>query len=672
MSFLKISSVRFWMLSGCAVLATLFAAPGATAQEESESFQRPADLALRPSGLGMRQAMLVAINNDPKLKLARARSDLDAGRTTEVQGLFDTAGGFSFSFERSDGALTNQAREFQINRRFLEEEIIRLFGEVIDDLERQLGSGEPGFVVCPGGLEEIIIEGLGNICISEKDKATAEYFLELLRNRGAENPAIAEIVRRYIEQTNNIVLSAIVPPLTINIGAARNRLADLGFLPEIEQRYEMRFELRLQKLFRNGVDFSSGLIVTGVEDNFKGKAPFAFLGGKNLPNVFESFVGFSLDVPLGKGGGRTATTVAERAAELRHRASVLSTAHTVSASALNAAIRYWELVAAQDRLGLLESAVETEERLLAAARELVDADEIPRTTLELIEARLASVRASAVQERQRAYVAKIALAEGIGLAIENASEAPGAADAFPAVLSREELESLDTARLLQVARNSRGDLRAAEKLQQASAVLLESSQYDLRRQFDLSLIFGYSGLHETFDDQYYELSGFGEALTGDLVGPTASLSLTTARPAGNRVARAQVEQALAASRQSEIAATDLERSLRIRAIEALSSLSELAAEVERREASAGFSQRTLEATMELFRAGELSLIDAILTEEQNTFAQVSVVNTKLAYASTLARVMFETGTLVTYREEDDGRKLIIESVFPEDALRAGP
>ncbi len=76
--------------------------------------------------------------------------------------------------------------------------------------------------------------------------------------------------------------------------------------------------------------------------------------------------------------------------------------------------------------------------------------------------------------------------------------------------------------------------------------------------------------------------------------------------------------------------------------------------------------------MELFRAGELSLIDAILTEEQNTFAQVSVVNTKLAYASTLARVMFETGTLVTYREEDDGRKLIIESVFPEDALRAGP
>ena len=298
---------------------------------------------------------------------------------------------------------------------------------------------------------------------------------------------------------------------------------------------------------------------------------------------------------------------------------------------------------------------------------LVDADEIPAATLVLIDARLAGARRSAAQARRFLHEARLALADSVGLAVEEPEEASGARDGFPIVMSGPELAAVEPAALFRQARTGRSDLLAAEKAREASRVLLEAARRDLRRQLDLGLAVGYSGLHESFEDDFYDLSGFGEALSDTKTGPTAFFSLSAALPFANRVARGKLEQALAVERRSEIIVVDLERTIRSSAIEALGSLREAAGEVERREAAAGFYLRTLADTIELFRGGELSLIDTILTEEQATLARLAVVDANLAYASNLVRVMFETGTLVTYRLDTDDRP-VIERVFPDDLL----
>lgn len=631
------------------VIATL---PAAAQQAEPWV---PSALDLPAGGISLGEASDLTLVHDPTLRIAESEVRFQKGVVEEARGLFDTAAVFFFTYQRAQGELLERQIEIERDKRLLQRTLADEFTRISDELQRQLDLGERLGVDCPSFI--LIVEGI-SVCVSDVDRANGQTFdeyLDLLIEQEddpdlkAELEGVRDTSRELLEQTAVNVIRL----LRQEAGFAEDRLEKLGAIPEIEERFSLLFDLRLRKLFRNGSELSIGTILEGAEDNFDGKSLLADLGGKGLPNTFTSFAGLSWDVPLGKGWGAKTTAAPERAAQLERRARTLALLHSVSQSVLRTNLAYWNLAANQERLQLLDDAVDIERELYQSAEDLVEADEIPRSTLARVQARVASARQEASEARQAVLEARIALANAIGVKVEAPEDAPWASESFPLLPSPDQLDDLDPQRLIGKALNRRFDVLSAAELEGASQILQIAAQRSLRRRLDLSLAVGYSGLHESFEDEYYDLAALGEALFGTQTGPSAFFSLTMDIPFRNRVARGQLRQATALTGQANIITTELQRQVQLNITELISTLREAAAEVARQEASVGFNNETLAATIENFKAGETTLFDAVLTEEQLTFARLRLVGAWQIYASLLSQLKFESGTLVSSRQEGD-------------------
>jgi outer membrane protein TolC len=636
-------------LLAVAAACLVFGLPAADGAEEPVEISAPraASLLSGRSSIGLQEALILTMRHDPVLALAATDIGLGKGIASQATGLFDSTLIASASYEFSEGALPPSLFQQQVDRRELEREIIRIFGEIIADLEAQLASGQAGLVTCPEGLERLIIEGLGNICVQPQDQFTVNLLL------GLEFPGIGPVAEELLANVRTRINNIVIPTLEDNIAAAQRRLDLLGVVPEREQQYSVNFSLGASRLFRSGTTLFAGLNVSGVEDNFKGKDYPAEFGGKGIPNTFRSFAGVLMAIPLGKNSGAQAVAAAEEAALLNQRASELRRIHALSTSSLQTTVAYWNAVAARERLRLLEDAVATQEGLYDVTRQLVAADEMPRSTLSQNEARLAAARRSVAAGKRALLSARLNLANSIGLAVEELDEAPGAAEGFPEVMTVEEIDELDAVALARRGVNARGDLRASRREQEATRVLADAARRNLRRTVNLGLSAGYSGLYESFSTEFYDPEGLWEALSGTDTGPSFGIVLDIEAPFANRVAIAELDQAETIDRQNKVRARDLERNVAVNVVDALAALRTAAAEVERREMAARLRETTLGHTLELFRAGEMSIIDTILSEEQVVFARLGVVDSKLAYARALARLKFEVADLVRYREEGD-------------------
>jgi hypothetical protein len=122
-------------------------------------------------------------------------------------------------------------------------------------------------------------------------------------------------------------------------------------------------------------------------------------------------------------------------------------------------------------------------------------------------------------------------------------------------------------------------------------------------------------------------------------------------------------------RQREISAADLDRRIRIAVVEILRSLEEASAGLAAAEAAAGHFQATVDAEFEKLGLGASTLIDAILTEQQKTGSDLAVIAGQQQVAFLLARLRFETGTLIDWSSE--GGRLAPEALVTLPGAAAG-
>jgi outer membrane protein TolC len=76
------------------------------------------------------------------------------------------------------------------------------------------------------------------------------------------------------------------------------------------------------------------------------------------------------------------------------------------------------------------------------------------------------------------------------------------------------------------------------------------------------------------------------------------------------------------------------------------SLNEAIERVKQAQASVAYYQQIIESELELFRIGEVTLIDTITTESQQTDARRVLVGAQQDVAQLIAELRFQTGTLV--------------------------
>ena len=453
----------------------------------------------------------------------------------------------------------------------------------------------------------------------------------------------------------------------VEAAAGRESLRRLGGIAEIERTQTGTLSLKLFKQFRTGITFAPFLDVTGSSLDWVGKANSSDFGGPGSVDTYTSTVGFSLVIPFGRGHGRESTGAREQAANIDYEATRSALTHTAATSVLNTLIGYWDLVAAQETLAVQESSLELQTKLVEMVTALVQGDEMPRSEISRMKARLAEVEAQVEDARRRLYESRVSLASVIGLDVQHGEQAPMAAEGFPVYPSREAVSELPVGQLADLAMGRRYDLLSAQQLESSGKVLWRAAVIDLAPIADLDMRVSYSGLHEGGT----VANGIDGSLLGSWVGPSAKVGFNYEQPIGNNVQEGRLEQQTAQYRTRAINSRNLARLIRANLVKSVGSLEEALAQLDSYREAAGYYQEAVDNEFEKLRYGRSTLIDAITTQRRQVGATLALVGSQKTVAQLLSQLKFESGTMVV--EGPDGEPQIAPNLtsLPETTGGAG-
>jgi outer membrane protein TolC len=456
-----------------------------------------------------------------------------------------------------------------------------------------------------------------------------------------------------------------------------------GPAPINEFRRTAALKIELSKPLRFGTIVNFQLSVDGVEGNSRihgiGKPAMAFrflpegsyiddipldpiFGGKGVPNEFHSGASLVIDQPLLKGRGKVSAAAPERTAEADLRAARLRYEHTVSQETLSTTLAYIDLMAAQQSLALTQASADANKQTRDAMQAFVKAGERARNELDRAEARSAEADSSLKSAQIALLQARVNLANAVGMSPQEASSLQAADD-----FAKEPL-AVDAEAVAKEARARRADLRAVRETARGSEIQVNQVRADQKWDLDLQLRAGmgsfYQGaffrvladerVNEASEPRdkpvkYFSPRGWLHSM-GDHWAPNLSIQLKLNAPFANNVARGRLMQARSTLRQDEIRAINLGRIIDENVVQAVGSLRKAADELKLRTEAMARHETTWRGSVELMKAGDLSLIDAITTEQNYTAARQQLVTARKDYESALARFRFETGTLVRFED----------------------
>lgn len=439
-------------------------------------------------------------------------------------------------------------------------------------------------------------------------------------------------------------------------------LQRLGLVPITDFTRQLTLDLDLSKPLHTGTILALQASFSGVEGNYRGKPLDPAFGGKGQDTLFKAGFFVQATQPLFRGRGAVTAAAAERAARVRIDSAEARREHAYATRTLSTLRAFIDLVAAQQTLALLEQSLANQRTMLEGVEALVKAKERSRSEVVRSQARVSDLETSVSQARVSVLSARFELARVIGLPAGSADDAPSAAGAFPsAAIELPDVQALDVQ-----ARTARLDLLAQQRDVQASEIAFRAARADLRPKFDFFVRAGLVGdyrspffrvLRDEFKTDpneppespvnYYSPTGFKRALTNKFL-PDIRFQLTVEVPFGNNRARGRLQQNQETLRQSEIRTIDLGRTIHQNIVQAGTSLQTAREEVERRRTSVAQHEANWKASQELRKAGDLSLVDVLLTEQDLTNARLELVRAQQSLATALAQIRFEAGSLVRF------------------------
>ncbi len=318
-------------------------------------------------------------------------------------------------------------------------------------------------------------------------------------------------------------------------------------------------------------------------------------------------------------------------------------AFTASQAVLATVFAYLDLYRAQETVAVYGRSSQLQGRLLELVQALAEADEIPRAEISRMHARQAEVTSQLQAAKSSLAQAQVALATAMGVTVAEPSFMPEAAEGFPPPPSALELAVVSAEGLAELGATRRLDVAAARDLERSGRVLWRAAVIDLAAKKDLDFKLHYAGLSDAGGNLGHNLS---RALFGNWAGPSAGLTFAYEKPFANLSQRGQLEQRQALWWQRQISAADAERRVRLDVLQTRMTLEHLRAQLEAAEISAQAARQAFENELEKFRFGRSTLIDTILTEQRAVEAELGVVQAHFAVAQSLAKLRFDTGTLV--------------------------
>lgn len=645
--------------------------------------------------LTLAEAVRLTMLHDPRLQAEQQKVNTAFGQLREATGAFDfnVSSGPSYGYTLSELNIATLERE--AGKR-------QLIAAVADEFERQravvraaLQANELEPPRCPEGFSVVSLDETSSedvkgrtglvfedtVIVLPPDLtrntdtffdlcsppagggATPQDTLEFIRaiNTAAQVGLQEEVAFGVQAPSETLrLIDDVVQTVAIKAALARERQ---GGVPVDEVSENLAVRAGLSKLFRNGALFRTDFRISGTERNYKDKSLDPSFGGMGVHNEFPSFATLSVKMPLGKDRGSVSTAAPERAAGFNLRASRDTLREIASEEAFSTILAYVGLQAAQQSLALLEESSARQQKLVELSQQLVNGGELAASELDRMRGRAALVASQVADARRSVIQARVGLAQAIGLAVDKVDDAPLAADAATSVGAA----PASGAALVQKALANRRQLKAATYLQDAARVLARGSRSDLKRRVDFTLTAGMNTLYESpflrvlgeeqekpvpyvQGSRFSSPRGYFRSL-GRTWKPQVSAQLTFDLPFKNNAARGRFVQDDATFRQAQIQRQDLERTIRDNVTDISYAVRRAAEAMDRNREALGLYEKTLNSALERYQAGDITLLDTIVTEEDLTRQRQQYVRSVQTYLSLLARLKFETGDLLQFHDE---------------------
>jgi outer membrane protein TolC len=319
-------------------------------------------------------------------------------------------------------------------------------------------------------------------------------------------------------------------------------------------------------------------------------------------------------------------------------------------------------VSAQETLRTLVESQARQQRIVDLTQAGVTAGDLPRVEVTRARARAERVNTAVSDARAAVVAARVGLADTVGVSLDDLAGAPQAADAFATVPAA----APSAEGLVGRALTNRLDIRAAQSQRAAADVLAAGARANQRRTFDFQITGGLTNIYDSpiykflpdevspiipppapLEDplHYYSWRGFYRAIEKRWE-PYVVAQMTMRLPFGNNSAKGAYKKAAATATGRRIDAEDLSRRVQANVVDVADQVRQSLESVRRWESAVRNNDDLLAGSLERFQSRDITLVDALLTEEAVTSDRLQLVRQRQNYFSLLARLKYEAGELV--------------------------
>jgi len=398
------------------------------------------------------------------------------------------------------------------------------------------------------------------------------------------------------------------------------------------------FETALDVPFRSGITFSPSVRATHTESDLS-------------EPLNEAEVSFTLRIPLLRGWGRGSAAAREAAARVDVAAARCRYAHDVAARILATTEAYWGYLAAHREVTTLESSEKRTATLNGMLAALVEAGELAKADLQLIEAYGKTQEAQRIEAERRLFAARQALGLAVGMAPGEAVSLPPPGDAFPDASRLADADEDSALGLKEPALRRRADFLALQHRCTAWDRLAEGARNASRPGLDAVLGVGYTGWN-TDDGSGQAFTAFGD----NAEGATARLALEFDYPLRNRAALGRYRQTALRREICRLERDDLKRRIGYAIDVDVDALRALQAELIALVEAERLYARAFENEREKLQIGMATPIDLLTAEGQLTGGALDRIGAQRKHAVAIARLRFDSGMLL---EQDTAENMTV-------------
>lgn len=410
----------------------------------------------------------------------------------------------------------------------------------------------------------------------------------------------------------------------------------------------LHYSVSLRRTLQYGVTLGTTIGVTSVSDNLQ--------QANGIPPQTTGEIRFDVLMPLLRSAGRDATTANLTAAEAELSASRWELVFANAQTLLDTTVAYWDYLARHRQLEIAHDSEQRLKRLVEETRKLIAADELPAADIQLVLASYAERRRSRISAEQALAEARRNLILQIGLPWERATELPLPADDFPDYDGQPLDIDTQIDRLQELALARRADLQTARQREDAARRRVVGARSGLKPKVDLNFAMSYGSLTE--QRKRFSLSPL---FTSDQVGPSITATLAVELPWDNSIAKGAFLVQSAALDSNLIRVRHLSRTIVNNVSVSAQRLARSAGQLIQSIDETRYYRQTVENERTKRRLGLATLIDVINVEDRLNTARLSEVQAYQVYATAIAQLRFELGTIVS--ERNGQFEVVVDDLF---------